>query len=208
MTVSNPLNYVAINGDGVTTVFSFTFPLPVGSTGSDLYYFVVDNNGVLWPITSNYSLNLGAQQVTYPVTGGISPVPVGDTALPVGYTFLIYRIETLTQALNLATQGPFPAAGIMAALDYLTMIAQQLQEQINRCVQVQIGQSQSTSQMFSPLNYVKGTYAYCKAMAAQNPTAPFLAIVTDQGTPGALLPFWYCGDTAVGDGGFQEIAGG
>ncbi len=219
MTVNNPSNVNIISGDGLTTVFGFTFQLPVGSTGSDIYAYVIDNLGNVTRLTSNYTLNISAFQLTYPVTGGIAPLAVGVNALPVGWTLAIYRIESLTQALNLVTQGPFPAAGLMAALDYLTFILQQLQEQINRCITFPIGSTPTdasrtiTQITISTANgtilgaiTLTGTYANLKAANPQ-PAAYTFAWATDLGTAGALV--FYCGNPAVGDSGwFGPVLGG
>lgn len=218
MTVANPSNENIINGDGVTTVFGYTFQLPAGSTGSDIYVYIIDNLGNITLLASNFTVNVTLSQITYPVTGGITPLAVGVNALPVGWSMAIYRIESLTQALNLATQGPFPAAGIMAALDLLTLIAQQLQEQINRCVKYPIGQIPTTTDVndfIAAVNAIiatptiQGTYAYCKAIAALAPTTPRNAIVTDQNDQGTAQMFFYSGNVAAGDGGwFGPLTGG
>ncbi len=212
MTVANPSNVNIIAGDGVTTVFGYTFQLPAASTGSDIYAYVIDNLGNVTRLTSNYTLNLQASQITYPVTGGIAPLVAGVNALPAGWTLAIYRIESLTQALNLLTQGPFPAAGLMAALDYITFIVQQLQEQLNRCVTFPVGSTPSdASRTVSAITIstangtilgaitLSGTYANLKAAVPQ-PAALTFAWATDQGAGGALV--FYSGNPAIGDSGW------
>lgn len=218
MTVANPNSINVISGDGTTTLFSYTFQIPLSSNGSDIYVYVIDNLGNVTRLTSNYTLNLQASQILYPVTGGISPLAVGINALPVGWTIAIYRIESLTQALNLITQGPFPAAGIMAAFDYITFVMQQLQEQISRCVTFPVGSTPSTSSRtvtqitISTANgtilgaiTLTGTYANLKA-ASPKPAAYTFAWATDLGTAGALV--FYSGNALVGDQGwFGPILG-
>ncbi len=218
MTVTDPTNDNVLDGDGISTVFGFTFQVPSASTGTDIYVYIIDDDGAITLLTSNYTINLSAKTVTYPVVGGITPLAVGVNALPAGWKIAIYRIESLTQAMNLVTQGPFPAAGIMAALDQLTFITQQLQEQINRCVKYPIGEIPTTTDVndfIAAVNAiiatppVQGTYAYCKAIAALAPTTPRNAIVTDQNDQGTAQMFFYCGNILAGDGGwFGPLTGG
>lgn len=218
MTVTNPANDSVLNGDGVTTVFGYTFQLPAGSTGTDIYVYIIDSSGNVTLLASNYTINLSAAQVTYPVVGGISPLGVGVNALPAGWSIAIYRIESLVQALNLTTQGPFPAAGLMAALDMLTLITQQIQEQINRCVKYPIGQAPTSTDVTAFIAAVSaiiqppmisGTYAYVKAIAATAPTTSRFATVTDQNALGTQQLFFYSGTVAAGDGGwFGPLTGG
>lgn len=211
MTVTNPVNANVFDGDDSTTVFTYTFQVPAASTGTDIYVYVIDDEGNITLLTSNYTLDLNAATVTYPVTPGITPLDPGVTALPAGWQIAIYRIESLTQALNMTTQGPFPAAGVMAALDMLTFITQQLQEQINRCVKYPIGELPTTTDVndfIAAVNAIiatppiTGTYAYCKSIAALAPTTPRNAIVTDQNDQGTAQLFFYSGNVNAGDGGW------
>lgn len=218
MTVANPINDNILDGDGSSYVFGFTFDVPVGSTGTDIYVYIIDDEGTITLITSNYTLNLSAKTVTYPVTGGIPPLSPSDNFLPSGWQIAVYRIESLTQALNLVTQGPFPAAGLMAALDMATYQIQQLQEQVNRCVKYPIGQIPTSTDVTAflaaisamiPQGPIAGTYAYCKSIAALAPTTYRFAIVNDQNDQGTNQIFFYSGNVAVGDSGwFGPISGG
>lgn len=212
MTVANPINKNIFQGDGVTTVFSYTFQLPSGSTGSDIYLFVFDNLGVMTPIVSNFTLNLAAATITYPNVGGVAPLGLGVNALPANWQMVAVRSESITQALNLLTQGPFPAAGIMAAFDYLTMICQQLQEQINRAPLVPINTPGPATPVVPPaiaavgLVQINGTFAQLSAYAALNPTVQFLGLVSSGDAAGSY--FFYSGNVALGNQGFIAIGGG
>lgn len=217
MTVSNPSNDNIFDGDGSTVLFSFTFQLPSDSTGTDIYVYVIDSAGNITLITSNLTLDLVNKTVTYPVTGGISPLANGINALPAGWQLGVFRIEQLTQALNMTTQGPFPAAGIMAAFDKLTLITQQLQEQINRCVKYPIGELPTTTDVNAFIAAVNaiiqppmtvGTYAYVKSVAALAPTTARMFGVTDQNSNSTTQLYFYSGNVAAGDGGwFGPITG-
>src|ERR1700722_12819869 len=127
MTVTNPLSKQIFQGDGQTSSWSFSFQLPVGSTGSDVYVAIVDNNGnitFLPQVGGNYTLNLNNNSIVYPNIGGISPLPANAQALPQGWQIVIFRTEQIVQLLNFLTQGTYSAASIMAAFDFLTLICQ------------------------------------------------------------------------------------
>lgn len=212
MTVANTNNKTICAGDGISTIFSWTFQLPSGSTGSDIFLFLVDNLGNVNPVTSNYALNLGQGNLTYPVTPGQAPLPNGAAAVPVGWELVIVRTETIIQALNLVTQGSFTAASIMAAFDYLTMICQQLDEKINRATLAPINQPAAAAPIVPPtpvpvgLVQINGTWAQLVAYAQLNPTAQFLGYVNSGDLSGSQ--FFYCGDVTVGNQGFITVGGG
>ena len=107
--------------DGTNSSFSYTFPI-IAST--DIKVYVTDSAGVV-TIPVNFSVNTGTSKVTYPTTG---------TICPSGSQVTLVRSIPLLQSLVLTTQGPFPAASLNTSHDKLTMMAQQLQEQLNRTV--------------------------------------------------------------------------
>lgn len=218
MTVAAQNSSNGFQGDGSTTVFTFTFALPSDSSGTDILLFVIDPEGVITPLTSNFTLDLIAQTITYPVTPGEAPLDTGVAALPAGWQLWAMRVESLVQALALTTQGPFPSAGLMLGLDKIVMMLQQLQEQIDRCVKYPIGQVPTTTDVTAFIAAVSaaiiqapitGTYAYCKEVAAANPTQWRFGLVNDQNDAGVQQLFLYCGDASAGDQGwFGPLTGG
>lgn len=202
---------VIYTGDGVTTAFPITMPLPAGSTGSDLYLTIFDTLGNSYQITTNFTIDLSGLKINYPTVGSVYPLGAGVNALPVSWQLVIARVEPLSQLLSVASQGSFTSTAIQQALDLITMILQQLQEQINRAVLVGINTPSPASPVIAPnasgLAIVNGTYAALKALAALNPTVQMWGFATDQGVAGQL--YFYCGNTAVGDQGwFGPLAGG
>lgn len=200
ISVSVQTSFNILQGDGVTTVFGYTFQLPTGSIGADIFVYIVNAAGTATLITSNYTLNVALSQVTYPNSG--SPLPAGQK-------IAILRIENLVQSLNFITQSGFPALAVMAGFDYLTFISQQLQEQLNRCYQVPIGSTpvQATIQTVIQnvtSSYPQGTYAQLKAQAALAPSVPFIALASDLGAVGEWTLVFYCGDPNVEDAGFVQ----
>jgi len=212
LTVANPINKNIFVGDGAQTVFGFTFQFPASSNGSDIYLYLFDNLGNQFPVTSNFLINLGAKQVTYPVVAGVAPLPPAAGAIPANWTLVIIRIENIIQPLDLTTQGPFPAAGMMAALDYLTFICQQLQEQLGRAVLVPVNAPGPAIPVTPPsilpvgLVEINGTWAQLVAYSQLNPTVQFLGFVTSGDVVGQW--FFYCGNLAFGNQGFIGIGGG
>lgn len=217
MTLASSPNFVVYDGDGGTTAFGYAFTINT-SDGSDIQVYVIDADGNVTLLASNYSVNTTTAKVNYPTVGGVSPLGVGVNALPVGWQIVLMRVEPLSQTVVLTDQGVISLASIAGGMDKLTMICQQLQEQINRCVKYPVGSVASSTDVnafIAAVNAIiappplQGTYAYCKAIAALNPTTPRNCIVTDQGSSGTNQLFWYSGSVSVGDGGFfGPLAGG
>lgn len=115
MTVPALPNYITFAGNGTTGPFSFSFPFP---QNSDLTASVIDSSG---SITSAQIASItGAGSDT---GGSVTLV----TALIVGSTLTVYRSLPVQQQTQLPNGGPYFAATVEAALDYLTMLVQQLQ---------------------------------------------------------------------------------
>lgn len=201
------------NGDGATTVFPFTFTLPAGSTGSDVEVRVYDASNVETVLSSNYSVDTVNSTVTYPTVGGQAPLAAGQNALPAGWSIVIRRIEPLTQVLALSSQGVFDADSIETAFDKLTMILQQIQEQLNRSLQYPANITPTAAQLnptaltvsINPL-IISGTLAQLKARAQAAPTVQFFCFATDMGSVGQLG--FYIGSMSIGDEGFFFLGGG
>lgn len=116
MTVSN-LNYQnSYTTDGVTSVYSFTF------AATDPSQIQVYLNGVLQNSGYNTALNLV-------VVGGIVTFTIPPTS---GQTLLLYRSSDLLQNDALYDNAPLPPIILEAMIDKLTIIAQQLQAQLNQ----------------------------------------------------------------------------
>lgn len=129
MTVSSTTNRASFNGNGSTTVLPFTFKV---FSASDVK--VYQNNGTvesLLTVTTDYTISVNADQNASP--GGSVTMLV---APPTGYTTVLLREITSTQEVDLINGGAFYADTVENEFDKLTMIGQQLQEQIDRAVVV------------------------------------------------------------------------
>lgn len=135
MVVSITSNVNTYIGAGNASVYPFTFPV---FTQTDIVVSVVDPTGL-----TTYSLTLG---LDFSVSGLITGASIANTGaitlinnsqawLTAGnltslWTLTIERIVPLSQSTSIRNEGSYFPETIENALDYLTMICQQLQEAI------------------------------------------------------------------------------
>ena len=213
MSLTDSSNKIIYAGDDVTTVFAITFPMPYGSTGSDVYLYVVDDVGTVTKLSANYSVNVNALTVTYPLVGGVAPLGVGVNALPNGWQLVVIREEPLSQTLQLVNQGVLDLPSLERAFDKLTMLCQQLQEQLSRCFTVPINvpynpTSPTSAPIVSTLTQATGTLAQLIAISNASPLAAKFGIATDIG--GGQLVYYpgYASTNGLQGSGWYPIGGG
>jgi len=139
MTISTEVSKNQYTGNAATTVFAYTFKI---TDASHLGVYIADDNDErVLPdpvLNTDYTVSgvgdEGGGNVTYPISG--SP-------LPSGYKITINRESPLLQPTDLENQGGYFAEVQEDALDYLTMITQGLQEQLDRCPKVDISTGQT-----------------------------------------------------------------
>jgi hypothetical protein len=119
---------------GTGLVSTFPFPFKV-FTASDLKVVQATSAGVETVLTLNstYTASLNADQDNNP--GGSITL---SAALPVGSTLVITSDLAKTQGLQLTDLGGFYPAALNNLHDKFTVMVQQLQEQIDRCVKYSI----------------------------------------------------------------------
>tara|TARA_Y100000004_G_scaffold136916_2_gene155111 strand:- start:3196 stop:4212 length:1017 start_codon:yes stop_codon:yes gene_type:complete len=140
MTVSTTINKASGTGDGQTHIFTYNFKI---FADTDLQVVVRSATGV----ETTQVLN-----TDYVVTGANSDTGgsvlfkfnTGNTSDPnyattehrpqTGETVTITRIVPLTQVTDYVANDPFPADAHETALDRLTFIVQQIQEEVDRCI--------------------------------------------------------------------------
>lgn len=129
MTVSNTNNTMKYTGGGGTTL-PYTFQ--IFAAGDLVVTQIITATG----ISTTLGLNSG-----YTVDG-VGSGSGGNVYLTVdpgsAYTIVIQRVLGLTQGIHYVPNDPFPSTSHEQALDRLTMITQQLQEQINRCIKLNL----------------------------------------------------------------------
>lgn len=121
MTVSSTTSRNEYNGNGVTDTFAYTFRI----LNEDHIAVYVDD--VLQTLTTDYTVtDVGAS------AGGDIAFTSPPTTGTANVIFL--RAVPLTQETDYVENDPFPAESHEDALDKLTMIVQQQQEQIDRSI--------------------------------------------------------------------------
>ena len=156
MTVENPNVKNTYGGNGVTTVFPFTFLL----NAEDVNNVVVTltNERGQENATTDFTLSLNDKVVRYPKSG-VQP-------LPHGWKITIQRQIPYTQTLNLTSQGPFFAEDIEAQLDRQEMQIQQLAEIVERTVRVSISSDIDPADLIAKI-FQTGVDVSAQLLAAQ-----------------------------------------
>jgi len=119
MTVSSQTSRNEFNGNGTTDTFAYTFRI------LDEDHIAVYVDGAIKTITTHYTVtgvgDSGGGSVVF-----VTPPPTGTANV------VLVRSVPMTQETDYVENDPFPAKPHEDALDKLTMIVQQQQEQIDR----------------------------------------------------------------------------
>jgi hypothetical protein len=156
MTVENPNVKNMYGGNGVTTVFPFTFVL----NAEDVNNVVVTltNEHGKETATTDFTLSLNDKVVRYPKSSA--------QPLPRGWKITIQRKIPYTQTLNLISQGPFFAEDIEAQFDRQEMQIQQLAEIVERTVRVSISSDVDPADLIAKI-FQTGVDVSAQLLAAQ-----------------------------------------
>lgn len=142
MTISATSNKTApLPGDGANKNFDWTFEIP---TEDDMVIVhTVTATGAETVITTNFSITNGIGESS----GGTIVYPVTGSAIPSTETITIRRVLSLAQPNALPNQGGFFPATHEDMFDYLTMIVQQIDEELSRCVKLKVSSTQSDKEI-------------------------------------------------------------
>lgn len=128
MTVSSTTTKNSYSGDGSTTVFSYTFKI---FDEDDIAVILRDDTTgteTTQTITTHYSVSgvgsAGGGNITF------------VTAPASGKTVVLLRATPLTQLTDYTPNDPFPAEAHEDALDKLTFLTQQIQEELDRSIKI------------------------------------------------------------------------
>jgi len=132
MTVSNTTNKVIRDGDGSLLTFGYTFKI-FADADLDVYIRAANGTETLKSLSTNYSVT-GAGN-----TGGGNIVFASGQAPANTEKVVIQRKLGLTQGTDYTPNDPFPAASHEDALDRLTFITQQIQEEVDRSIKASVG---------------------------------------------------------------------
>ncbi len=162
MTISTTSNTTTQQGNGSNTNWNYTFLIPSAddlvvtlTTIADGTTEVLDPS--VYSVTGINDPNGGT--VTYPLIG--SP-------LSTAFNITIQRILPLTQEVDLVNQSAFYPDVVEGEFDYLTMLVQQMQEQIDRALAFPVGAStvSITTLMTDILNAAANATAAAASAAA------------------------------------------
>ena len=131
MTVSTTSNKVSFSANGSTTVFAYNFKI---FADADLTVIIRSSTGTetTKTLTTHYTVSGAGSS-----SGGNVTFTSGNTPAN-GETVVIQRKLTLTQGTDYVANDPFPAESHEDALDRLTFITQQIQEEVDRSIKASV----------------------------------------------------------------------
>ncbi|GAB3190781.1 phage major tropism determinant [Hydrogenophaga aquatica] len=166
MTISSEVRKAGpFAGNNVTTSFPFSFKV---FASADVVVVQTNPAGVETALTvgTDYTVTLNADQDTAP-GGTVNKT----TPLASGFLLTITSRVPNLQPLDLTNQGGFYPKVINAALDRLTILAQQNDEKIGRSVKVPISSSVSPDALIAQLTADAATAASAASSAAASQSA-------------------------------------
>ena len=128
MTVSSTTTKVSYSGDNSTTVFAYTFKIFDDDDITVILRTDATGSEAVQTKTTNYSVS-GVGE-----TGGGNITFVSPPAS--GITVVLLRETAQTQTTDYTPNDPFPASSHENALDKMTLIVQDQQEEINRALKL------------------------------------------------------------------------
>lgn len=134
MTVSSTTSKVSYSGNGTTTAFAVSF------------YFLANSQLTVTLRAADGSESTKVLNTDYTVSGAgvLTGGTVTMTVAPAtGTTLVISRNVPLTQETDLQPNDRLPAETLEQSIDKLTMIDQQLQEEVNRTIKFPVSDSAS-----------------------------------------------------------------
>lgn len=149
MTISSQTRKAGpFTGNGVTTAFPFAFKV---FTASDLLVVRANLSGIETNLVlgTDYAVTLNADQNSNP--GGTVTL---TGALASGFLLSITSQVPLTQSTDLTNQGGFYPAVINSSLDKLTILTQQLNEQVLRAAKVPITSAADPADLVANIDLV------------------------------------------------------
>jgi hypothetical protein len=127
MTISSTTVKVSYSGNSSTTVFAYTFK-------------ILDDDEIQVIIRSSTGTETVKTKTTHYTVSGVGSSGGGNitflTAPVTGETVVLKRNTTRTQETDYVANDPFPANSHEEALDRVTMIAQEIQEELQRAIKL------------------------------------------------------------------------
>ncbi len=125
-------------GDGANFSFSFS-PINILANSELRVYHTVTATGVeTLLVEGTGATQYSVSAITFPGTGNIIYPATSTGAIPSTETILIKRVPTQDQQTLLKTQGPYSPKVLERTFDKIVTMILDLQEQLNRCLKIQI----------------------------------------------------------------------
>lgn len=165
-------------GNGVATTFAYGFPIAAKTEILVTLTEIATGTETTLTVDTDYTVNgVGSTDsadwdITYPVSG---------SAMPSTYRLVITPSIPLLQETRFANQGGFQPQNHEDAFDKLTVICQQQQAELDRCVKTTVGSTTDPDDLITDLEAAAATAAAAAATAA--------AVITGLSTKGDLLTF-------------------
>ncbi len=139
MTISSEVFKKIYTGNDSTTVFPYTFKIFADTDLEVILYTVADGTETVLSLTTHYTVSDAGEDAG----GNVTTVETYSS----DYQIIIRRNLTYTQGTDYIENDPFAAETHETALDRLTMLVQQSQEQLDRTL---IQSSSATNQIKFP----------------------------------------------------------
>jgi hypothetical protein len=154
MTITNTTVKQVFSGNGSTTQFTIPFSFEnITNSLNQVVVYLIDNTIPSAPTQTLWTLN-----TQYTLTGGTSAQPLYVTTSG-GYTvtsnqqLVITRVSEIEQTFSYANNSVFPAKSHENALDYLTMISQELNAQLSSFIALPLSSNLSNLTYPNPVAY-------------------------------------------------------
>jgi hypothetical protein len=168
MTIATTITKNQWSGNGATTVFNFEFKI-VATDLEALKVTLTSPLGVDTSLTRDTHYTVGSISDTggTVTTTGLSAI-CGSAVLPTGWRITVYREVDVVQETDLQNQSAFYAETLEDALDYLTMVSQQVTEALARCVKLGITSTESADDIVTALTAASAAAVASAAAAASS----------------------------------------
>lgn len=129
MTISTTIATVTYDGDGTTTEFDYTFKI---LAEGDLTVIIRASNGTetVKTLTTHYTLDGVGDANGGTVTFTSGNIPASTEKV------ILIRDTAQTQSIDYIENDPFPAETHEEGLDRSVILAQELQEEVDRCIKI------------------------------------------------------------------------
>lgn len=206
MTVSSSTRSAGpFNGNGVTTEFPFAFKV---FSSDDVAVYFTGADGVQTLLDVGYTVSLNEDQDSDP--GGTVTYPVSGDPLASGETLAIIGALSYEQQTDLTNSGRYLPEVVEAALDYITILCQQLLERGDRKLSLPAGDAGQTdlptasARAGNFLAFDEDGDPIAAAGTTEVPVSAFMATVLDDETAAAARAT--LGATATGEALFMAAS--